>query len=44
MDLTYRVQPVRSASVSRRSVLKLKVYEYRPYPVLFDEVGGEGDQ
>ena len=41
MDLTYRVQPVRSASVSRRSVLKLKVYEYRPYPVLFDEVRAE---
>ncbi len=41
MDLVYRVQPTRASSVSRRSLLKLKVYEYKPYPVLFDEVHAE---
>ncbi|QKR01106.1 4Fe-4S ferredoxin [Metallosphaera tengchongensis] len=41
MDLVYRVQPTRSPSVSRRSLLKFKLYEYKPYPVLFDEVHAE---
>ncbi|WP_338598251.1 4Fe-4S binding protein [Sulfolobus tengchongensis] len=41
MDLVYRVQPTRSSSVSRRSLLKLKMYEYKPYPVLFAEVHAE---
>ncbi|MEM4955558.1 MAG: 4Fe-4S ferredoxin, partial [Metallosphaera sp.] len=30
MDLVYRVQPTRSSSISRRSLIKLKVYEYKP--------------
>ncbi|EZQ02014.1 4Fe-4S ferredoxin [Candidatus Acidianus copahuensis] len=37
MDLVYRVQPVRISSVSRRSLLKFKLYEYRPYPILATE-------
>ena len=41
MDLVYRVQPTRSSSISRRSLIKLKVYEYKPYPVLYDEVHAE---
>ncbi|AEB95397.1 MAG: 4Fe-4S binding protein [Zestosphaera sp.] len=41
MDLVYRVQPTRSPSMSRRSLLKLRLYEYKPYPVLFDEVHAE---
>ncbi|ACP39233.1 4Fe-4S ferredoxin iron-sulfur binding domain protein [Sulfolobus islandicus M.14.25] len=41
MDLAYRVQPTATSSVSRRSLLKLKTYEYKPYPALFDEVHAE---
>ncbi|ABP94992.1 4Fe-4S ferredoxin, iron-sulfur binding domain protein [Metallosphaera sedula] len=41
MDLVYRVQPTRSSPISRRSLIKLKVYEYKPYPVLYDEVHAE---
>ncbi|AWR96143.1 4Fe-4S ferredoxin [Acidianus sulfidivorans JP7] len=40
-DLAYRVQPTQTTSISRRSLLKLKTYEYKPYPVLFDEVHAE---
>lgn len=41
MDLAYRVQPTRASTISRRSLIRLKVYEYKPYPVLFDEVHAE---
>jgi ferredoxin len=36
--LAYRVQPVHSKSLSRRSLLKIKLYEYIPYPVLADQL------
>jgi len=37
-QLAYRVQPVRSRNVSRRSLLQFKFYEYVPHPVLGDEL------
>ena len=36
--MAYRVQPVRSKSLSRRSLLQIKLYEYVPYPVLGDQL------
>ena len=37
-DLVYRLQPVRNVSFTRRSLIKFKLYEYKPYPVLFDSI------
>jgi len=40
-DLVYRLQPVKNASFSRRSLIRFKLYDYKPYPVLFDTVFAE---
>ena len=37
-DLVYRLQPVRNPSFSRRSLIRFKLYDYKPYPVLFDSI------
>lgn len=35
-DGVYKLQPVRAVSVSRRALIKFRLYEYREYPVLYD--------
>lgn len=40
-DLVYRLQPVKNVSISRRSLIRFKLYDYRPYPVLFDTLFAE---
>ena len=40
-DLVYRLQPVKNVSFSRRSLIKFKLYDYKPYPVLFDSIFAE---
>ena len=35
-DLAYRLQPVKATTISRRSLIRFKLYEYKAYPVLFD--------
>lgn len=39
--LAKRVQPVRSKNLSRRSLLRGKLYYYKPYPVLYQEISFE---
>ncbi|MEJ2777607.1 4Fe-4S binding protein [Stygiolobus sp. RP850M] len=35
-DFVYRLQPVKTTTVTRRSLIKFRLYEYKVYPVLFD--------
>jgi ferredoxin len=37
-DLAYRVQPVHTKNVDRRSLLRFKFYQYVPYPVLAEQL------
>lgn len=37
-DLAYYIQPVRSSKLSRRNLIRFRLYEYLPYPVLADEL------
>ncbi|MEM0257096.1 MAG: 4Fe-4S binding protein [Saccharolobus sp.] len=39
--LTQRVQPVRTKKLSRRSLLRGKLYYYKPYPILYQEINFE---
>lgn len=40
-DLVYRLQPIKNVTVSRRSLIKFKLYDYKSYPVLFDSIFAE---
>ncbi|BFI76656.1 4Fe-4S binding protein [Sulfurisphaera ohwakuensis] len=40
-ELVYRLQPIKNVAISRRSLIRFKLYEYRPYPVLFDSIFAE---
>ncbi|WP_221287596.1 4Fe-4S binding protein [Stygiolobus caldivivus] len=35
-DFVYRLQPVKATTVTRRSLIRFRLYEYKSYPILFD--------
>lgn len=37
-DLAYYIQPIRASKLSRRNLIRFRLYEYLPYPVLADEL------
>ncbi|BFH72265.1 4Fe-4S binding protein [Sulfurisphaera javensis] len=40
-DLVYRLQPIKNVTITRRSLIRFKLYDYKPYPVLFDSIFAE---
>jgi ferredoxin len=39
--LSLRIQPVRAKNISRRSLLRGKLYYYKPYPILYQDINFE---
>ncbi len=40
-DNVYRLRPVKTATITKRALIKFRLYEYKLYPILFDSLNFE---